>query len=376
MDIFGGYSNTPWTRSEGYRYRAANKAFLFVLSGGDISSPCKMKLKNANSKHTVYLYSGCGPTFGGGHDIKVSGSNVYLNLGHTYASSVVGKLVRKNDGADGGYARFAIKEIEVFALDNTLCRAPVTQPREYQGQSTVPQVSPVTRFAQDINEAINARQDSLLQAELEVLHLEGGFEDEQQFIGAFASGDTKDVITLNVSGEMMASKRSTLQIADESVLAQQFDDSRWTEQGHSNNARAKEWASEEVGDWAQNVSGLPENIGTILEENEITGRELLAMSMEGLKMVGIERAGTLCLLLKEIKSLEKASQDVMTLIEHSPYCFGKILDYLRFKNLHSLGLAEEPALPTVSDSHQSRFEKVVKYYFPGDSANFILGDSN
>ena len=113
-----------------------------------------------------------------------------------------------------------------------------------------------------------------------------------------------------------------------------------------------------------------------MEENEITGRELLAMSMEGLKMVGIERAGTLCLLLEEIKVLKQASQDVTTLIEHSPYCFGKILDYLRFKNLHSLGLAEEPDLPKVCESERSRFKKVVKYYFPGDNANFILGDSN
>ena len=108
-------------------------------------------------------------------------------------------------------------------------------------------------------------------------------------------------------------------------------------------------------------------------ENEIKGNELLALNMEGLKMIGIERAGTLCLLLKEIKRLEKASSNVVTLIEHSPYCFGKILDYLRLKQLHSQGLAEEPTLPKVCDSQKSRFEKVVKYYFPGESAKFILG---
>ena len=52
------------------------------------------------------------------------------------------------------------------------------------------------------------------------------------------------------------------------------------------------------------------------------------MNMEGLQMIGIKRAGTLCLLLKKIKKLEKDSEDFATLIEHSPYCFGKILDYL------------------------------------------------
>ena len=82
----------------------------------------------------------------------------------------------------------------------------------------------------------------------------------------------------------------------------------------------------------------------------------------------------MCLLLKEIRLLNRASQDVATLIEHGPYCFGKILDYLRLKSQHSQGLVKEaPALPKVCESQQSRFEKVVKYYYPGDSAKFILG---
>jgi hypothetical protein len=51
-----------------------------------------------------------------------------------------------------------------------------------------------------------------------------------------------------------------------------------------------------------------------------------------------------------------------------------MLDYLHLKQLHLLGLiAEEPVLPKVCDSQKNRFEKVVKYYFPGDSAKFILG---
>jgi hypothetical protein len=91
-------------------------------------------------------------------------------------------------------------------------------------------------------------------------------------------------------------------------------------------------------------------------------------------MMGIERAGTLCLIVDEIKMLKQASQDIVTLIEHSPYCFGKILDYLRLKELHSLGvLAKEPTLPKVQDLQKKRFEKVAKYYFLGDSAKFILG---
>ncbi|KAL3762255.1 hypothetical protein ACHAW5_007204 [Stephanodiscus triporus] len=72
--------------------------------------------------------------------------------------------------------------------------------------------------------------------------------------------------------------------------------------------------------------------------------------------------------------LKQASKEIVTLIEHSPYCFGNILDHLRLKRLHSLGLlSEEPTLPEVRYSKKKTFEKVVKYYFPGDSSKYILG---
>ena len=66
--VLGGYSNTPWTSSNG-NFRAANKAFLFILSGSDVSSPCKMKLENANDNNAVYHSYRHGPTFGGGMDL-------------------------------------------------------------------------------------------------------------------------------------------------------------------------------------------------------------------------------------------------------------------------------------------------------------------
>lgn len=77
-------------------------------------------------------------------------------------------------------------------------------------------------------------------------------------------------------------------------------------------------------------------------------------------------------MLKEIKLLEQKSQDLSTLIEHSPYCFGKILDYLRLTRLHSLELIKEPSLPSVCESQMERYTKVVKYYFPGESSRILL----
>ena len=66
--------------------------------------------------------------------------------------------------------------------------------------------------------------------------------------------------------------------------------------------------------------------------------------------------------MKEIEKLEKASGETVSLIEHSPYCFDKILNHLRLKQLHSIGLiSNEPVLPKVEESQKPRFEKVVKY---------------
>ena len=131
----------------------------------------------------------------------------------------------------------------------------------------------------------------------------------------------------------------------------------------------KEWTPEEVSSWAKSIDGIPEEVSVTLYENEITGKELLALSIEGLKMIGIERAGTLCLLLKEIEKLDKG-----LLIEHSPYCFGKILNHLRLMHLHSIGLiVNKPSLPEVDEAQKQRFEKVVKYYFPSNAAKIMLG---
>jgi hypothetical protein len=355
--VIGGYSNTPWSSSG--NWTAANKAFLFELSGSGISSPCKMKLNGLRDQHAIYS-SSYGPTFGGGHDMLVQGSNINLNPGHTYHS---GSLPR---------GQYTIKEIEVFQLSGSSPSARIATSKGKTSQGTI-LGEPVIRFSDGINKVINTKHVCLLRAESEMLQLEESFKDEQTFIDKFASGDTKDVVALNVSGTIMVTKRSTLCTAKDSALAQQFDDSKWTEQGcHA--PRVNEWTPDEVSTWAKSDDGLPEEVSIILYDNEITGRELLALTRDDLKMMGMKRVGNVALLLKEIEKLEKASRDIVTLIEHSPYCFGKMLDYLRSKQLHSQGLLEkEPALPKVCDSQKKRFEKVVKYYFPGDAAKFILG---
>ncbi len=195
----------------------------------------------------------------------------------------------------------------------------------------VEKVAAADTFSKKFNDAINEKWAKLQELEAEVLYLEESFKGDEQFIESFGSGDT-NIITLNVSGTMMTTSRATLLSCEDSVLAQQFDDSKWTEQ-ESSSTRVKYWTPDDVTNWVKGVRDVPDDIATLFWENEIKGSKLLALGKDGLKMIGVKRVGTICLFLKEIKLLEEASQDNATLIEYSPYCFGKILDYLRLKHL-------------------------------------------
>ena len=268
-----------------------------------------------------------------------------------------------------GATNATIGQLEVFEVHGLSSSIAHTNPTT----SSLKKRNPINMFSNDVNLAINRKQDCLQQTEMKLLALENSFNEEEIFIDSFASGETNDVITLNVRGTIMITKRSTLRIMEDSVLALQFDDSKWTEHGY-NNLRVKRWSADDVCAWVNTIEGIQENEGSIFRKNGITGCELLALTIDGLKMMGIERTGTLCLIQKEIEVLVKATQDVVSLIDHCPYCFGKILDYLRLKQLHAQGLVkDEPALPDVRKDMKQRFAKVVNFYFPGDAAKLILG---
>mmetsp|Transcript_13973 Transcript_13973/g.30342 ORF Transcript_13973/g.30342 Transcript_13973/m.30342 type:complete len:591 (-) Transcript_13973:252-2024(-) len=358
--VLGGYSSAPWRNSGAWT--TARKSFLFLLSGGDVSSPCKMRAKGNNVK-PVYC-SAYGPGFGSssvGCDLIVQGSTLRLQFGNAYES------VTSSCRLTGGYNNpFAIEEMEVFQVTGESSWAQHCQTKEKKIHPTIMKYDRVTRFSVDINEAINDKQESLLLFRSELLNFQESFLDECRFVKMIAGGAEDDLVTLNVGGTIMVTERSTLCTAEDSVLAQQFDDSKWTEQG-CNNLCVAEWTPDDVSAWIEKIEGVPSDVSKIFEENEITGRELLALGIAGLKLLGIRRSGTVCLLLQEMEKLQNVA-----LIEHSPYCFGKILDYLRLKRLCSQGLMDEPTTPTVCKLQRSRFEKVVNYYFPGESAKFIL----
>ncbi|XP_073227546.1 uncharacterized protein [Porites lutea] len=85
---FGGYTSLSWGDSSCPGYRYDSSAFLFSLVNKPGWAPVKLPAYRYYD-HAIYDCSSYGPTFGGGHDIKIvdyasSGSSSYTYLGHTY----------------------------------------------------------------------------------------------------------------------------------------------------------------------------------------------------------------------------------------------------------------------------------------------------
>ncbi|EJK50423.1 hypothetical protein THAOC_30610, partial [Thalassiosira oceanica] len=95
--------------------------------------------------------------------------------------------------------------------------------------------------------------------------------------------------------------------------------------------------------------------------------------MEALKMMGLERPATMSLLLDEVRELGEKATDDSPFVEHNPYVFGKLLDFLRMRRLSKVGLVEDLSFPRVEASQQGRFSRLIEYYFPGDARK--LADS-
>jgi len=347
----GGYSSTPWTgENTGWR---RSEAFLFVLHSKD---GCFKAQINGDPKKAIY-HDDSGPDFG--NDLKVgeTGVDVQYNTAPKYETQQLRKLSTRDRKPYG------IKAIEVYKVvesnDSTKADSPAAV-----------SIKPATSFTPQINRALNKKVESLREALRQVERTETSLEEECSFVDTlFISNDCNDLVKLNVCGTTMMTHRSTLRQVKDSVLASQFDDSKWTQQV----ASVETWTPAEVAGWVRSLNGVPDDAAEIFEKNEVTGVELINLGNdERLYKLGITRPGTVGILSNQITDLRKASEDSASLIEHSPYCFGKILDYLRTKRLHSLNLIDKVQCPVVDDSQKERFEKVVSYFFPGSQVNEFI----
>lgn len=201
---------------------------------------------------------------------------------------------------DAEYEHILLQQIDLFGLWDR-----VGMPRypKIRWENPRHQHELVTdRFSDDINIAFSNKRVCLPHVLGKNQSLERRFLRDEPNINKFASGDVKDVITLNVSGTIMTTKRSTLLFFKESVLAQQLDDSKWKEHGYKSTL-VKKWPADEVCNWANNIDGIQENVGSIFKENGITGCELLSLNIEGLKMLGIKRVGLYVSYRRKLKCL-------------------------------------------------------------------------
>ena len=117
-NIFGGYASISWTSDD--NFHAANGSFLFTLTNIHGTAPTKYS-NTQNYNYAVYHYSGCGPTFGGNHDLYIcsnylNSTSSYATLGYSYPD-VLGKGNSIFSG-DNNKTNFKLKELEVFKLLN------------------------------------------------------------------------------------------------------------------------------------------------------------------------------------------------------------------------------------------------------------------
>ena len=110
------------------------------------------------------------------------------------------------------------------------------------------------------------------------------FEEENNDLRFFLGSD-ENIVSLNVSGTIVATKRSTLGLCKDSVLAKQFDDPLWVQQNKT--ASVKKWSCEDVAKWVTEIEGMPDNIGTTFLGNKVNGAALLVMGREDFKEIGV-----------------------------------------------------------------------------------------
>jgi hypothetical protein len=164
-----------------------------------------------------------------GADLSVQGRTVTLNLGGTYERNY-----EQYEQNTGERISCFIKEIEVFQISQEERKNLDFWARMKRYIVPADEPLPVDRFANAVNDTMNEKWRLLRDWKRRITLREDLFVGEKHLIESLSvmKGSNEDIISLNVSGTIMTTTRATLQIIEDSVLAQQFDDTKWTEQGH------------------------------------------------------------------------------------------------------------------------------------------------
>ncbi|KAL7469206.1 hypothetical protein ACHAXS_009451 [Conticribra weissflogii] len=357
--VLGGFTDSEWSKLK-KSHSDSSRAFLFVLSGNDVTTPFRMNIRQDVAGIKGIYTAFRGPWFGGatqGFNLKVTEQRVLIKFGGAYQAAPSGMFAEKEHNK-------AIKLMEVYQVTtgfNTACANPTAS-------------SAKVDVSKNVYDAMDYKRARLTDLKYDIESLENAFQEEGRSLSFFADdANDEDIVTLNVSGTKMMVAKNTLTIAKKSYLASQIAHWGKTNEIVTPTKTPKEWNHEDVVAWMNRIEGVPESVISIFAENQISGRELVALGKEGMIALGMTRIGTIFLLLDEIKQSEKGSVHKKEIhIDHSPYCFEKIVDQLRLMRAYADGQIEsKPPAPVVRECEKERFEKLVNHYFPDDSSRSI-----
>ncbi len=108
--VCGAYTDVAFNSSGGYIRGQLGKSFLFSVSATGHVTQHPLN----DGPHAVYDDAGCGPSFGGGHDLHVcdncnSQNSSYSNLGHGYRGGDCNTLM--------GSESFTLDQIETYQVE-------------------------------------------------------------------------------------------------------------------------------------------------------------------------------------------------------------------------------------------------------------------
>jgi len=66
------------------RYASSSKSFIYSLYNINGYAPVKRQIKSGRNQYAIYRGSSYGPTFGGGHDIKIANNAASNRQSYTY----------------------------------------------------------------------------------------------------------------------------------------------------------------------------------------------------------------------------------------------------------------------------------------------------
>ena len=194
-------------------------------------------------------------------------------------------------------------------------------------------------------ELSDALQDEREELEAEIEEhavLENEFLEEQEFIHYF-EGEPADIITLDVAGEKICAKRSTLMMCPESALARQFDD-KVSSQGKGES------------------DSDSEDEGVFIEQISLASLSHMTWVCCSLSLLILRTCNS------SVTNTPHPEQ--ARVVPQSAYCFTKMLDHLRLKAIASEG--DEPPPPKIEAYKQKDFHRMINFYFPGKES-YILG---